>query len=301
MGIFAAGIDGGGTKTTVVCRFEDGCKQSRMFGPFNLNGIGEVSFRKLLREIKDYLQSLGECRALCIGASGVDNTQVKVLVNDVFSDSGIKVSLVSDYEIAHSGALDAREGIIVVSGTGSVCFGKKSNGESARSGGWGHLIGDRGSGYGLGHDALVSVTRELDGRGEKTVLSEILAKELGLHDQSSIISYVYSHDKSAIAALAPIVERACAQGDDTARSIVDDNARSLVQDVVAVAKRLGLEKSKIAFIGGLLENDTCFRKAFVKHLSEELPYLEIVDKAHGAAEGAAMIAMALAGFEDGKK
>lgn len=301
MSAFAAGVDGGGTKTTVVCCFEDGRSESRTFGPFNLNGIGEDSFRKLLLEIRNYLESLGECRALCFGASGVDNSLMSVLVNEVFSESEVTIKLLSDYEIAHSGALDAKEGIIVVSGTGSVCFGKNGRGESARSGGWGHIIGDRGSGYGLGHDALVAVTDFLDGKGEKTALSDMISKEVGLFDQSTIISYVYQHDKSAVAALAPIVEKACSKGDDTAATIVDDNAGALVRDVAAVAKRLGLESSKVAFLGGLLENDTCFRKSFVRQLRKQLPNLVIVEKAHSASEGAAMIAMAMAGFEYGKK
>ena len=290
---FFAGVDGGGTKTTVICRTTDGVPLGqKTFGPFNLNGIGEDAFRLLLDEITGYLRSLGDCQGACIGASGVDNSLLQVLAKDAFSNAGIRLFLLSDYEIAHAGALGGEEGIIVISGTGSVCYGRTKDGRSARSGGWGHLIGDRGSAYGLGHDALCAVARDIDGCAGHTVLTSLFSNQKGLTDQNTIISYVYSNDKRAVSSLAPMVDKACASCDPVAMRIVEDNAEDLLADVLAVSDRLALTGCRIALLGGLLENDTRFRECFVRILGQSRPDLEVVTPLHNAAEGALLEAEA---------
>ncbi len=293
-GSFFAGVDGGGTRTTVVCRKADGeLLGQREFGPFNLNGIGENSFLLLLRDIIEYLDSLGHCSGICIGASGVDNTQLRKLTAEAFRSAGIRLRLLSDYEIAHAGALDGEEGMIVISGTGSVCYGKTKAGQCARSGGWGHLIGDRGSAYGLGRDALIAVSKVIDGYGDQTVLSDMLSDGFGLVDQSSIISYVYSNDKRAVSSLAPVVERAFSKGDAVAVRIVEENAQDLVDSVLSVSHRLGLNRCRIALLGGLLEHDTNFRRCFVSRLGMCNANLEVISPLHNAAEGALLEAVKL--------
>lgn len=287
MGGFFAGLDGGGTKTSVICRTPDGVLVGKKaFGPFNLNGIGESSFTLLVGEIVDYLKSLGQCDGVCIGASGVDNALLREIVSDMFSKAGIRLKLVSDYEIAHTGALGGREGIIAIAGTGSVCYGRTSDGKCARSGGWGHLIGDDGSAYGLGRDALKAVASYIDGCGESTALVRMLSDGLGLYDQKSIVSYVYSNDKRSVADLAPIVEKAAAKGDIVAIKIIEANASALVNDALAVSRRLGLDSCSLALLGGLFEHDTFFRRCFTRILDNFNANIKVVEPLHNAAEGA---------------
>ena len=168
----------------------------------------------------------------------------------------------------------------------SVCYGRTRDGRCARSGGWGHLIGDGGSAYGLGRDALCAVARDIDGCSEHTVLTSMLSERKGLVDQNTIISYVYSNDKRAVSSLSPIVEEACSACDPVAMRIIEDNAKDLVSDVLAVSDRLALTRCRIVLLGGLLENDTCFRKCFVRLLGQSGPTLEVVEPLHNAAEGA---------------
>ncbi len=118
------------------------------------------------------------------------------------------------------------KGIALIAGTGSICFGKNGAGEYARSGGWGHLIGDEGSGYALGRDALAAVARAWDGWGEKTLLSQLLAEQMELDDQKKIISYTYGGDKGRIAALAPFGGAGGGgQGDAVALEIIRGQCR----------------------------------------------------------------------------
>ena len=289
---FIAGVDGGGTKTKVVCALPEGKPlDTAVFGPFNLNSIGAERFSALLRQLCDYLNGLGRCRALCIGSAGISNRDMARLVETEMDRGGIENwKLVGDQVIALNGALSGEAGIALIAGTGSICFGKNKAGAYARSGGWGHLIGDEGSGYALGRDALAAVAKAWDGWGEQTLLSQALAEQLELDDQKKIISYTYGGDKSRIAALAPLVEQAAGQQDRVALAIIRDNAVKMVGLVGAVAHQLGLKAGKVAMLGGLLEHNTNLRRAFIAEMSEKYPDLICTEPEHDAATGALMLA-----------
>ena len=103
-----AGIDGGGTKTKVICQDLQGQTiAEEKFGAFNLNSIGEEGFTALMKQICEFLQNKGECVSLCIGAAGVSNPQMRGLVEQAMNQAGIeKWELVGDHEIALWGALE---------------------------------------------------------------------------------------------------------------------------------------------------------------------------------------------------
>ena len=289
---FVCGIDGGGTRTTAVCSTPDGREIARkVFGPFNLNSIGEEAFRGILKDIVSFLEETGNCSALCIGAAGVNNLRMAEIVHEVFSETGIVYKLIGDQEIAHTGALNGKEGIILIAGTGSICFGKNSTGKSATAGGWGHLLGDEGSGYGLGRDAIRAVSRLLDGYGEKTAISELISREFGLDTPEKIVSYIYSNDKSAVARISHLVEKAYWDKDTVAIEIVRSNAEALVDIVMAVSSRLGLYKCDVALLGGLMEHPTCLRDEFVRLLAERIQGLHCVPPLNNAVQGAVMEAL----------
>ncbi len=289
---FLAGMDGGGTKTKLVCVTPDGQSlDTRIFGPFNLNSIGQERFTELLDEIGSYLASLGTCRALCIGSAGISNQVMVQLVSDAMSRWGIQNwKLVGDQEIALWGALDGQPGIALIAGTGSICFGRAADGTTARSGGWGHLIGDEGSGYALGRDALAAVAKSWDGYGPETRITSLLAEQLHLSTQREIISYVYGGDKSRVAALSRLVEQAAREQDAAALDIIRKNAAQMAQLVGAVAKRLRLATAQAAMLGGMLENDTLLRKAFQEEMAAAYPQISCVSPRHDAAAGAVMLA-----------
>ena len=158
------GIDGGGTSTKVEIH-RDGQSERRKYGPFNISAIGEEAFRKLLREMFADWGSLEECRAICVGGAGVSCGELEQIIREELKPTGFagKLLLRSDSEIALRGAVDG-PGCILIAGTGSIGFGVNEAGETARVGGFGHLIDDEGSGYALGRDALSAAVRALDGR-----------------------------------------------------------------------------------------------------------------------------------------
>lgn len=292
--MFIAGIDGGGTHTRLELRDgENHFLRREEFGPFNLNSIGEKAFRSLLREVFAACGGMRECGKLCVGGAGVSNIAVgEILEQELKSAlfSG-KWKLCGDQEIALRGAMDC-PGTVVIAGTGSICFGKNRQGKTARSGGYGHLIDDGGSGYALGRDVLSTAVQALDGRNPNPAILKAVSSRLGSEDPGAIVSFVYAPetDKAAIARFSAIALALAEAGDSLALEILGRGAGELYSMVKAVQCRLGLEGQPIALLGGLLHSDNIYRRTVAVHLSQ---LGKVVFPAHDALWGAAQMAWEL--------
>ena len=293
---YYVGIDGGGTKTAVELRTRGSAAHSRaVFGPLNCNS-DRTAAAKTLTDTLAWLaaqpEGLAGCDGLCIGSAGISNPDAYNFIQDIIRAGGYTgpLQIVGDQVTALAGALGQPVGTVLIAGTGSICYARTADGREARSGGWGHLIGDEGSGYALGRDALAAVARAWDGWGEKTLLSQLLAEQMELDDQKKIISYTYGGDKSRIAALAPLVEQAAGQDDAVALEIIRDNAVKMTGLVGAVARQLDIKAGKVAMLGGLLEHDTKLRETFVAEMGRQYPALTCTEPEQDAAAGALMLA-----------
>lgn len=294
--MFIAGIDGGGTHTRLELRDSNNnllCREQ--FGPFNLNSIGREAFLGLLQEVFAACGGMEDCASLCVGAAGVSNPEVERLLGRALKNSGFtgRWKLCGDQEIALRGALGP-PGLAVIAGTGSICFGRNERGETARSGGFGHLIDDGGSGYALGRAALMETVRQLDGRGGSSVIRDGVFQALSVSTQEALVAFVYSPsaDKSAIARLSRVVTAAAEQGDERAREILKREAEALADLVRAVQNRLSLHDCPIALLGGLLEGDNPYRRTVLTALAS-LGQLQAPN--HDALWGAAQMAWELLG------
>ena len=221
---YAAGMDGGGTKTVLEARAPDGRVLLReRFGPLNLNSAAAQAVRETMQGCTDALArlpgGLEACAALCVGSAGVSNPQARALLEQMLRRCGYRGALLltGDQETALAGALGAPCGMVLIAGTGSICFGRDAAGKTARSGGYGHKIDDEGSGYALGRDALAAVVRAQDGRGPRTLLTDLVFAQLKVVDVGGLVQFTYDPqtDKKQIAALAPLVARAYEAGDES--------------------------------------------------------------------------------------
>ena len=292
--MFIAGIDGGGTHTRLELRDENNRFLRREeFGAFNLNSIGETAFRRLLRQVFAACGGMADCEKICIGAAGISNPAVREILSDELQAAGFtgKWKLCGDQEIALRGAMDC-PGVAVIAGTGSICFGKNQDGQTARSGGYGHLIDDGGSGYALGRDVFHMAVRALDGREKDPAILEAVYARLKAEEPSAIVSFVYGPqtDKSAIAKFSSIALELAETGNAQAQAILNQGATDLYALVSAVQHRLGLEGQPIALLGGLICGDNCYRRTVVRALS---PLGSVVSPAHDALWGAAQMAWEL--------
>ncbi len=287
--MFVAGIDGGGTHTRLEVREDNNQLLGRWeFGPFNLNAIGENRFLCLLEEAFAACGDMSQCASLCIGAAGISNPRMKALLEKTLQETGFRgrLKLCGDQEIALRGAMDT-PGIVLIAGTGSICFGKNAAGKTARSGGYGHLIDDGGSGYALGRDVLAEAVRTADGRSGCVPLLERVYAKLNARSPEEIAAFVHhpDTDKAKIAAFSAIALEL--SGDPAIAGLLDRNARELVALVRAVQARLDLQNCSVALMGGLLETENPYRRMVANKLSE---VGKPATATHDALWGAAQIA-----------
>ena len=88
--------------------------------------------------------------------------------------------VVNDALVALEAGAPGAPGVVIISGTGSIAYGRNTRNEGARSGGWGHVLGDEGSGFWIGRAAIRAVLREADRRGPRTTLTPLLLQHFGV-------------------------------------------------------------------------------------------------------------------------
>lgn len=300
---YVAGVDGGGTKTAVTVMDETGRTVSAFAsGGINYNGRDEADVRRHLADMMAELEAacggLAAVAQLVVGAAGVSNPTVPGRLTAALRESGYSggVHIVGDHETALFGALEREHGMILIAGTGSICFGRSEAGDVHRTGGFGHLIDDEGSGYSIGRDILSAVVRSHDGRAPATALTELVYARLGFGTVAQLVGFVYDRrtGKQDIAALAPLLSEACAHGDEAALAIAARSGAALAELVRPVAERLWPDGGALALAGSVLLRNAHVREALLARLRQTCPAVRAADARRDAAAGAALMALRLA-------
>ena len=259
------GFEGGGTRTTCLVVRRDGSVSGEgTGGPSNILVVGKdrtsESLSAAIREATGGKGLREPASALCIGAAGSGNPEGRRLMQEVLSSLRLadRNVIVHDGVIALMGATAGKSGIVLISGTGSVCFGMNPSGEFGRASGWGYIIGDEGSGYDIARRAMIAALRAHDMRGEKTLLAEKLAVRLGLSSIEGLVGKVYSESmpRGRVSDLAPLVLDAAREGDAVAKDLLEYAGRELGMAAVAVARQLNMlgGEFEVATMGGILDN-----------------------------------------------
>ncbi len=236
--------------------------------------------------------------AICLGIAGVDRDDEAQTVRAIMGRIGprSRVVVANDALIALvAGARDA-PGIVIIAGTGSIAYGRNQNGEAARAGGWGHMIGDEGSGYWIGREALAAVMRAADGRGPATALSADVLAYFGVADVSRLPRIVYDHDqpRTSVAALGPLVQQAAARGDAVASRVLERAADELVLAATSVATRLAMrgDAFTIYLAGGVFPVVPWLAEELPRRLVEVAPRCQVQLLDEEPAVGAVWLALA---------
>ncbi|HEX5726012.1 MAG TPA: BadF/BadG/BcrA/BcrD ATPase family protein, partial [Longimicrobiaceae bacterium] len=180
-----AGVDGGGTRSTLVLADEHGRELARRVGPSGLVDPRRPTatagmLARLLRAALRTARVSERPAALVAGLAGVGNQAEREQVQEALVASAVaeRVQVRTDGEIALEGALGGGAGILLIAGTGSVAYGRGEDGRLERCGGWGMVVGDEGSGWALGRAGLAAALRAADGRGPATRLLPRLLEAL---------------------------------------------------------------------------------------------------------------------------
>jgi N-acetylglucosamine kinase-like BadF-type ATPase len=256
------GIDVGATKT--VCLLAD--EHARIIATArekgaNLQAVGELALEKALHSVMEQalVDQAVTPSAICLGIAGVDRAEDEAIVRSLMTRIGYKarILVVNDALIALQAALDDAPGVVIVAGTGSIAYGRNSKGHAARAGGWGHVLGDEGSGYWIGRLVLRASVRHADGRGTPTSLTPLLLTHFGVKRAEELIQKVYQKDAgpAALAALARYTHQAHEAGDQVATAILNRAADELAAAAAAVTARLRMTDDSFNFVlsGGMFQ------------------------------------------------
>lgn len=301
---FYIGVDGGGSQSTILLMDKNSTRQKRVKkGPTNPFLIGidatESVISNSIREVimkEEY--SISDCAGICIGSAGIhclrDAENLRLRLQKHFTKTPIHVT--NDYEIALVGGTGNMEGIIIISGTGSVAFGRSKNHDFVRAGGWGHFIGDEGSGYYIGKQALVSIFENSDSNQNQTLLEDMILLSKNCKDLDDLMLWAYkSATKQDIADLSIIVDRASAEGDFNSIKILRNAGRDLVKLLDIIRERLLFSADKIQMLisGGVLINNEIVQKTFLQGAEKKYSDISLIAPKNDAAYGAALIAQNL--------
>jgi len=318
------GLDGGGSKTLALLADATGRVLGRgTSGSSNYQNIGAeaawaaldgaiaAAFADTCTCTKPQVQcrcagrSPGPLAAVCLGLAGVDRPEDRTLFEGWAAErfGGAPVVIANDAELVLAAGTPDDWGVAVISGTGSIVFGRHPSGKMARAGGWGHILGDEGSGYAIGIAALRAVMCAFDGRGPQTALTAAVLAHWGLSAPPDLVGRVYREDVGAtdIAGLARLVDAAAGAGDAVARGILHAAGRDLAITVAAVVRRLGLPApTPCALAGGVVVHGSQARAAFLAAAAERGLDLHPLTPVEEPARGAVRLAADLLRPEDPK-
>ena len=294
------GLDAGGTKTVCLLADSEGTVRAvARRGGAHLQAVGELEVEKVLHDVMEEALDGTDIApaAICLGIAGMDRPDDAQVVRGIMKRIGYKarVLVVNDALVALEAGAPGEPGVVIISGTGSIAYGRNEAGDAARSGGWGYVLGDEGSGYWIGRAALRAVLREADQRGPRTALTPMLLDHFGVTRAQGLIHEVYHTNlkPAAIGALATCVQGAFERGDEVAARILDGAARELEGAATSVARRLELVGTEFPFIlsGGIFRAVPWLQQELSRRLPLESPGSRVQVLTREPAEGAVTLAL----------
>lgn len=306
---FIVGIDGGGSKTAVFVADATGEILGRgTGGASNYQAVGLAAAQSALNTavgaaLADAALTAGpvtadDVAAVCLGQAGVDRPEDHAIFNawltSVFPRAASRI--VNDGYLVLAAGTPAEVGIALISGTGVVCIARNAAGKTARFDGWGHIMGDLGSGYYMGRRALQAAMCAYDGRGPQTPLLATILAHWELTQPAQLIARVYQAPATTteIAALSRFVDAAAAEGDETACQIVEDAGAELARTVATAARVLEFDgEIPCALAGGTITKGLQVQAAFFRAVSAAGVRLHPVELVTEPVRGAVRMAQRL--------
>lgn len=259
---YIVSVDSGGSKTEAIAYDLDGKAIARAQTGFgNLLIDKEKALNNLRKAVHQVLIKLGEesCLKIIMGISGIDSGGFREDILKVFPHWRDRITLMNDAWLSYYALVKESDGCLIICGTGSVCIGKKAE-ETYRVGGWGHLLGDEGSGYWLALEAMKQLLQQEDNKEPFSLLSLLLLSHLKQTAVTDMVKYVYTHSKDEIAALAEVVVKGAKLGDGQAVLLLKNAGKELAKQTELLLSRMELTGPITIGVSGsvLSKNDLVF-------------------------------------------
>jgi N-acetylglucosamine kinase-like BadF-type ATPase len=287
------GIDGGGTKTRCALGDETKTLATTIAGGSNVIRVGEARAREALHSsVQEACAAAkiapAQIQSICVGVAGAARPEVAAKIQNILSElTPAPIEVVGDMVIALEAAFGTGPGVVAIAGTGSIIYGRDGTGRTARAGGWGFAISDEGSGHWIGQHAVSAILRARD-TGHDTSLSALVLQAWNLPDLGALVETANSLPPPDFPRLFPVVLKAAADRDSTARSLLADAGSQLAALTAKVVNRLfpNPPHALVAMTGSVFRQSTEVRQVFYNCLHARFPGLgvrgELVEPVDGA-------------------
>ena len=297
-------IDGGGTKTNGALFIGDEIVSEYKVGTTRLGAVGQgESCTRTLNVMLELCKRAGitiqDIDICVIGIAGVwldiEKTRSINLIKTLAKSEGFTINdliVTSDVEIAFEGAFGDEPGIVTIVGTGSIGLAKCKNGNIVRCGGWGIELDDEGSGAWVGREGLTAVMRDIDGRGEHTMLTEKLRESIvgfNIEEPRSIVK-AFNDKVFEYQTITPWVMECAMQKDLVCNDLMEKAAKHLVQLPMTLMKNFDDKNVNLALMGGIIDNDTLLSQMLHKEL-KKIKGLKVVKPKGNSIDGARNIGL----------
>ena len=262
------GLDIGGTKTHGV-RFEDGRPVAdESAGSSNVQNVTREEAARNLADLFARIGS-GPVARVYAGSGGIDTDEDAAALAGLIQPlvPGATVTVVHDSRLLLA-AGRAATGVAVIAGTGSAAWGRNAGGAEARAGGWGYLLGDEGSGYWLGREAVRHSLRRMNQGLPVDQLTSALLEACGLDHPNKLIALFHSPDtgRRFWAQQARHVVAAAAAGHQDSTALLEQGGKDLAALAAQVLGQLELN-GPVILGGGLGMNVAPLQESFRRHLA----------------------------------
>lgn len=298
---FYIGLDGGGTKTKCIVVDEKMNILSELVGEpsnflvFGLDAVTQSLVSLINDSIKQANIDISEVDSILLGTAGAGRREDAERLEKSFVQKAnelhmpIKRFIVeSDARVALEGAFSGNPGSILIAGTGSIMFGKDSKGNIYRVGGFGRILGDEGSGFHIARSGLSAVAKQFDGRGKRTMLSNLLKDKFKIANSKELILAVYKNNFD-IATVTPLVIQAAEEGDNICTDIIENEVDELLLHVKSMKRLIKEYKLKISLVGGTITTDNLYARLF-KEKVNAMDCVKLSEPELEPAAGAALMA-----------
>lgn len=278
MNRYYIGVDAGGTKTTATAYNEDGeALLSKVGGFGNVTVDMDKGLSNIIETIGEVIAELGEGAEIAVGIAGVETGNKKVIVQAELLKHYNNVFVTNDAYLGLYAALKGQDGILIISGTGSIGYLKRGD-EMKRFGGWGHLINDDGSGYSIAIKAIRYIAYSFDTNNSETALKRAIFAHLDITHLKQLIDFTYKSSKGEIASLAAVVAKTAEEGDYQSQSILSWAGERLAYLAIGLCNQYNIIKPRIALSGSIIRNVVRVKKSFTDTLNCELSGYTLIDE-----------------------
>jgi N-acetylglucosamine kinase-like BadF-type ATPase len=294
------GVDAGNSKTELVVADLDGRPEAYVRGPgSNVHGLGVERMVEALARLVERARLDPPADHGAFFLCGVDiPADIEELAEAVGRTGWVREATVDNdsFALLRAGS-DADDAVAIVCGAGINCVGRAAGGRVARYPSLGWETGDWGGAEMLGRDVLFHASRAEDGRGDPSVLPELVRAHFGVPvaDVGEAVHY-HRLREGRLGELAPAVVAAAGDGDAVARRLIERLAEEIVLMVVRALADLGVDSADVVLGGGMLRGGRGFLyDQVVERLGRQAPLARPVAAVDPPVVGAALVALEAAG------